>query len=158
MINDKNSLLKTILPDTVKDIDYTQINLDICDLSISDILRNLNTMYPPNSRNRNKIADGELALGVLCKTKTLEPYSGLFILITKTGIETNFMSYQYIVLCISEDRIKNEESLIDLIDDITKYLISSYSSDMNNLPDFYRKYVYNESEIFDEIEYNPSGY
>ena len=156
MIENKVDFLKRFLPDTVKDIDYTQINLDITDLSFSDILRNLNKLYPLNSRNRNAIENGEMALGVLCKTETLEPYNGVFLIVGKKDLEVNILSKNYIVLCISEHRIRSEMQLEELMDDITKYLIANHYDTLRNLPDFYRKFVYNESEIYDD--YSSVGY
>ena len=150
MIESKIDFLKTFLPESVKDIDFTQINLDITDLSFSDILRNLNKLYPPNSRNRNAIEVGEMALGVLCKTETLDPYSGVFLLVCQKDLDVNILSKNYIVLCISEQRIRTETSLMDLMEDITGYLIKNYYESMRNLPDFYRKFVYNETELYED--------
>lgn len=157
MIENKIDFLKTFLPPSVKDIDYTQINLDVTDLSFSDILRNLNKLYPPNSRNRNAIEIGEMALGVLCKTETLDPYSGVFLLVCQKDLEVNILSRNYIVLCISEQRIRTETSLIDLMEDITNFLIKNYYDSMRNLPDFYRKYVYNETELYED-DYTSTSY
>ena len=157
MIENKLSFLKSFLPPTVTDIEYTHINLDITDLSFSDILRNLNKLYPPNSRNRNAIESGEMALGVLCRTETVDPYNGIFLLICQKDLDVNIISKNYIVLCISEQRIRNEESLVTLMDDITAYLIKYYYDTLRNLPDFYRKFVYNESELYED-EYTSIGY
>jgi hypothetical protein len=157
MIENKVDFLKKFLPESVREIDYTQINLDITDLSFSDILRNLNKLYPPNSKNRNAIESGEMALGVLCKSETLEPYSGVFLLVCQKDLEVNIVSRNYIVLCISEQRIRTEVSLMDLMDDITGYLIKNYYEIMRNLPDFYRKFVYNETELYED-DYTSSGY
>ena len=157
MISDKETFLKSFLPESIREIDYTQINLDVTDLSLSDVLRNLNKLYPPNTRNRMAVEGGELALGVLCKTETLEPYSGVFLLITQKNLEVNITSCNYIVLCISEDRIKTELSLQTLMEDITSFLISNYSRSMKNLPDFYRKFVYNETELYED-DYKTSDY
>ena len=150
MIEDKAAFLKTFLPASVTDIEYTQINLDITDLSFSDILRNLNRLYPPNSRNRNAIENGEMALGVLCRTETVDPYNGIFLLICQKDLDVNIVSKNYIVLCVSEQRIRTEESLVTLMDDITAYLIKYYYESLRNLPDFYRKFVYNESELYED--------
>lgn len=150
MIENKVEFLKTFLPPSVRDIDYTQINLDVTDLSFSDILRNLNKLYPPNSRNRNAIENGEMALGVLCKTETLEPYSGVFLLVCQKDLEVNILSKSYIVLCISEQRIRTETSLMDLMEDITGFMIANYYETMKNLPDFYRKFIYNETELYED--------
>ena len=150
LVTNKKDFLKSFLPETVTDIDYTQINLDITDLSLADILRNLNTLYPVNSRNRMAIENGEMALGVLCRTETLDPYSGVFLLIGQKDLDVNILSCNYIVLSISEYRIRSEAAIASLIDDITNFLISQYSNTMRNLPDFYRKFVYNESELYED--------
>lgn len=157
MVENKVDFLKSFLPETVKDIDYTQINLDVTDLSLSDILRNLNKLYPPNSKNRNAIESGEMALGVLCKTETLDPYSGVFLIICQKDLDIRIASKNYIVLCISEQRIRTEVSLAELMDDIAGFLIKSYYESMRNLPDFYRKFVYNESELYED-DYTSSEY
>ena len=103
------------------------------------------------------IESGEMILGVLCKTETLDPYNGVFVLVCQKDITVEIASCNYIVLCISETRIRTENSLQDLMDDVTKYLISNYSSTMRNLPDFYRKFVYNESELYED-DYESSEY
>lgn len=157
MIENKVDFLKSFLPNSIKDLDFTQINLDITDLSFSDILRNLNKLYPPNSRNRNAIEMGEMALGVLCKTETLEPYSGVFLIVCKKDLEINILSKNYIVLCISEQRIRTEISLMELMEDITGYLIKNYYESMKNLPDFYRKFIYNETELYED-DYTSTTY
>lgn len=151
--------IRNFLPGTVKDIDFTQINLDITDLSISDILRNLNKLYPPNSKNRYAIENGEFALGVLCKSETLEPYNGVFLLISKKELDINIASTNYIVLCISEERIRTEDSIIRLMDEITNYLIDEHYETMRTLPEFYKKFVYNEHELYDDDDdYNTESY
>ena len=158
MITNKVEFLKSFFPETVKGIDFTQINLDITDLSISDVLRNLNKIYPPNSRSRIGIESGEFALGVLCRTETIDPYSGLFLLVCKQGMEINITSCNYIVLVISESRIKSEKDLESLIEEITAYLINTHSETLSNLPEFYKKFVYNESELYADEDYESSSY
>ena len=105
------------------------------------------------------IEGGELAVGIMCKTETIDPYNGVFLLICGKDIEVNITSCNYIVLSISEERIKTEEGLQDLMTDITAYLITNFSNEMRNLPDFYRKFVYNETELYeDSDEYSTEGY
>lgn len=155
----KEEFLNSFLPSSIRDLDYTQINLDITDLSLSDVLRNINKLYPQNTRSRMAIEGGEMAVGVMCKTDTIDPYNGVLLLVCGKGVEINITSCEYIVLSISEDRIKTEEGLMDLISDITGFLVTNYSSEMRNLPDFYRKFVYNETELYDEPdEYNTEDY
>ena len=77
----------------------------------------------------------------------------IFFIISHYGFDVNILARNYIVLCISEQRIRTETSLVDLMEEITNYLIKNYYESMRNLPDFYRKFVYNESELYD---FNPS--
>ena len=158
MIRNKIDFMKELLPDTVDDLQYTQISLDTTDLGLSDILRNINKLYPLNSRDRFNIESGKKVVGVLCRSELLDPYNGLFLLVTKKDMEINIISCNYIVLCISEDRITSEEKLVNLMEDITTYLIKHYSSSMSDLNDFYKKFVYNESELYEDEEYNPREY
>ena len=157
MIADKAKFLKDFLPESVTELDLMQINLDITDLSFSDILRNLNKLYPPNTKARLKVEGGDMVLGVLCKSETLEPYNGVFLLVGKKDLAVDIVSSNYIVLYISEERIKTETSLEELMEDITTYLINNYADSMRTLPEFYKKYVYNERELYEE-NYQPEGY
>lgn len=148
MIKTKNEFIKSFLPNTISDVEFIQLNLDVTDLSIPDILRNLNKMYPLNSRVRNAIISGTTAIAILCKTDTLDPLKGLFILVTNDDIEFEMYSSNYIVLSISENNIRTTEALIDVIDRITRYLAKNEFNDyMFNLHNFYRKFVYNEDEM-----------
>jgi hypothetical protein len=152
LISNKQEFLKNFLPDKVQNIEYTQINIDTTDLSISDILRNIHKIYPKNSRNRIAIESGTLVVGVLCKTETLFPYKGLFLLIVENGLEVNIVSSDYIVMSISENRICDEDLIVDLIDDITRYMISNYSETLRDFKD-----LYNESELYEDDDI-PANY
>lgn len=159
MNNVKEAFLKSFLPESTKEMYFSQINLDITDLSLADILRNLNTLYPPNTRNRNAVENGDLVLGVLCRTETLDPYNGVVVFVCGKDVEINIASCNYIILAISEDRIRNDDLILQLLADITDFLIKNYSISMSNLPDFYRKFVYDESEMEDESDdYRTEGY
>ena len=65
MIANRSEFIKSFLPDEVENIELTQINLDITDLGLGDILRNLNKIYPANTRTRNAIISGRTVVGVL---------------------------------------------------------------------------------------------
>lgn len=158
MITNKDEFIKKFLPESIKDIDYTQINLDATDLSLSDILRNINSLYPKNSKSRMDIEDGSLAISILCKSDTLYPYKGVFIIICKKNLDVEIASSSYIVFSISEERITTEDDLELLMDDILNYLVTQYSDTMSNLPDFYKKFVYNETELYEDDDYNTSDY
>lgn len=158
MISNKEEFIKKFLPESVKDIDYTQINLDTTDLSLSDILRNINALYPKNSKSRLSIENGDMAIGILCKSDSLYPYHGVFIIICKKDLDVQIISSSYIVLSISEEKITSEESLEELMDSILDFLLNQYSDSMSLLPEFYKKFVYNESELYESDEYLPSDY
>ena len=161
MICSKQEFLKTFLPDSVKEIDVAQINLDITDLSISDILRNVNKTYPENSRKRNAISSGTMAVGILCKTETLDPMQGIFLLIGGDNLDIQLVSKRYLVIYISEQQIGSDDDILDIIKKITDALVKIFKDDIKNLGDFYRKFIYDPyeeedktgdytSELFDE--------
>ena len=153
MYENQIEFLKQFFPETVSYIQYTQINLDNTDLSIADILRNLNTLYPLNSKIRMQIEDGITVIGILCKSDTIEPYNGIFLFVGKEGMKIKIASSRYIVLFISEDKILDEDGIIESTNKITDYLIKNYSGKLDNLSDLYKKYIYNESELYDDDNY-----
>ena len=57
---------------------------------------------------------------------------------------------------IEEKELKNK--LSSLMEDITSYLVKYYYDSMRNLPDFYRKFVYNESELYEDDDYTSIEY
>lgn len=155
MIQNKEEFIKNFLPESVENIDITHINLDIADLSLADIFRNLNRLYPKNSRNRIAMEQGELAVGILCKTETLDPYNGLFLIFGKKDMDVNVVSSKYIVFAIDEDRLTSDTKIEVLVDDITNYLIHNFYDDMRILPEFYKKFVYDPDEFCDGYESEP---
>jgi hypothetical protein len=152
----KEEFIRSFLPDSVRDLEYTSINLDITDLSIADILRNLNKTYAINTRARNAIISGNMVVCVLCKTDTIEPLKGIFIVLTNEELEMNFYSSQYLVLCISECNITTDSKIVEVSDNITDYLANNFDGVISNLADFYRKFVYDPDEYIDDyvdVEY-----
>lgn len=148
MYENQIDFLKQFFPETVSYIQYTQINLDNTDLSIADILRNLNVLYPINSKIRMQIEDGVTVVGILCKSDTIEPYNGIFLFVGKEGMKIKIASSKYIVLFISEEKILDEDGIIESIEKITDYLVKNYSDKLDNLGELYKKYIYNESELY----------
>ena len=65
MISSKTEFLRTFMPESVERFYTAQIDLDVNDLSLADILRNVNTTYPKNSKDRNAISSGILAVTIL---------------------------------------------------------------------------------------------
>ena len=147
MVGTKEDFLRTFLPDTVQEVLFSQINLDITDLSISDILRNINSAYPNNTRKRNQIASGNTVIGILCKTETLEPMQGIFILVGGAKLEISLLSKRYIVIYVNEQDICSDRRIFHAVDMITNALVKIFKEDINNLGDFFRKYIYDPYEM-----------
>ena len=159
MIQSKEEFIRSFLPDEVENIELTQINMDITDLGLADILRNLNKMYPYNTRSRNSIISGKTVVGVLCRTQTLSPLSGLFILICADHLIDKFemMATNYLVLCLSEKTMRSDDAINNAIYNLTDYLIANYRDTIKNIGDFYRKYIFDPSEM-DEDEESDDDY
>ena len=154
MIQSKEEFIRSFLPDEVENIELTQINMDITDLGLADILRNLNKIYPYNTRSRNAIISGKTVVGVLCRTETLSPLSGLFVLICADHLIDKFemMATNYLVLCLSEKTMRSDEEINTAISSLTNYLVVNYRDTIKNLAGFYRKFVYDPSECEEEQE------
>lgn len=147
MTTSKQEFIKTFLPDTIESINFAQIDMDISDLSISDILRNANKTFPKNSKIRNAIASGHHAIGILCKSELLYPMSGLLLIITGDDTQIEIVSKNYIVISVQEDRITNDDDIKDIINGITKYIITSFKDSIVKFEEFYAKFVYDPYEM-----------
>ena len=153
MTTTKQEFVRTFLPESVRDISFAQIDLDITDLSLADVLRNVNRTFPENSRTRNAIQSGQFAVGVLCKTELLYPISGILLIITGDNTEIEIVSKNYVVIGVSEDRIKANNDIRHVLDSITKYLIVSFRNSIVKFNEFYSKFVYDAYEMeADELE------
>lgn len=152
MVTNKKEFIKTFLPDNIEDISFAQIDMDITDLSISDVLRNVNNTYKQNTRIRNAIISGRVAVGVLCKSELLYPISGVMIIISNGESDINIVSKNYIVIGISEERIRSDEEIKLVLDDITRYIISEFKHSIAKFDEFYIKFVYDpfEEELEDQ--------
>ena len=159
MTTSKQEFIKTFLPDTIESINFAQIDMDISDLSISDILRNANKTFPKNSKIRNAIASGQHAIGILCKSELLYPMSGLLLIITGDDTQIEIVSKNYIVISVQEDRITNDDDIKDIINGITKYIITSFKDSIVKFEEFYAKFVYDpyemESDDYEDDEIYP---
>lgn len=152
MISSKEEFVRTFLPADVTNISYAQIDLDISDLSIADILRNVNRVFPKNSRNRNSIASGNMAVAILCKSEYLYPVSGLLLMVTGENIDVELVSKNYIIISVPENHIADDDEIRQVLGNITKYLIANFKDTLRNFNDFYVKFVY------DMYEGDDSGY
>lgn len=151
MVSNKHEFIKTFLPSDIDDISFAQIDLDISDLAIADVLRNINRSFPKNSRNRNKITSGNMIVAVLCKSELLYPVSGLLLLITDSETNLELISKNYIIISIPEENITNDDSIKLVLDNITKYLIRDFKDTLKNFNDFYIKFVY---DMYDNNGYD----
>lgn len=160
MTQSKEDFIRSYLPDEVENIELTTINMDITDLGLADVLRNLNRLYPYNTRSRNAIMSGKLVVGVLCKTETLAPLSGLFVLIGSDKLMGKFeiMATNYLVLCLSEKTMRSDDRIANAILNLTEYLVNNYHGIIANLPDFYRKFIYSPDEDDYENDYETEDY
>lgn len=146
MVTKKEEFVRTFLPDKIEDIIFAQIDLDITDLSLSDVLRNINDVYPKNSRTRNALISGRIAIGVLCKSELLYPISGILIIVSNGEADIEIVSRNYIVIGISEDRIRTDEEIKYVLDDLTRYIITEFKHSIAKFNDFYVKFVYDPYE------------
>lgn len=153
-VTTKQEFVKTFLPPTVQNISFAQIDMDISDLSLADILRNVNVTFPKNGRDRNAIASGHFAVGILCKTELLEPLNGLLLIVTGNDTDIEIISRNYVVIAVQEDRITNDDSIKEIIDSITKYIITTFKDCIERFDEFYVKFVYDEYEMESSDEEN----
>lgn len=155
MVTNKKEFIRKFLPEKIEDISFAQIDMDITDLAIADVLRNINTTYPKNSRIRNAIIGGRVAVGVLCKTELLDPLLGVLLIVTNGENPINIVSKNYIVISVSEERIINNDEIKIVLDDITRYIIKEFKFSIPKFKEFYVKFVYDpyeEESEFDGLE------
>ena len=154
MITTQQEFIRNFLPDSIQDISYVRIDLDVSDMSISDILRNINSTYPKNSKCRNQITSGNLAVAVMCKSEYMYPLHGLLIIVANTSQPIELYSKDYIVMTCTDEDIEKEENIVDIINRLTSYLVENFKNTFEKFQEFYLKYVYDPDEDPDwEDEY-----
>lgn len=143
-MNMKDKFIEMFLADTVTDLRYSSINLDVTDMGIGDILRNVDTYYPVNRSARNAIVEGRTAVCVKCLSELLDPMSGLILLITNGENNANniIVSKNYIVAVIDEERIRTTEGITDLMKDLSKYMIKEFKDSLRDFTSFFIKFIY----------------
>lgn len=146
MITTQKEFIENFLPSNITDINYAQIDLDISDLSLSDILRNVNRTYPPNSKCRNQIESGQLAITIMCKSEYMYPIRGLVIFISNSMKPIQVVSKNYVVMSVSSDDITENNTITDIISALTDYLIKNFHGVFENFDKFYTKYIYDPEE------------
>lgn len=146
MVYNKQEFIRAYLNDKIEEISFAQIDLDISDLSVSDILRNVNKTYPPNTRCRNQISSGQLAVAVLCKSEYMYPMKGLLIIVVNSDKPIELISKDYIVMTVSDSDITTDGSIMLIIKGLTDYLIQNFQNVFENFQEFFVKYVYDPQE------------
>lgn len=145
-IYNQTDFIRTFLDDKIEEISFAQIDLDASDMSVSDILRNINATYPANTRCRNLITSGRLAVAVLCKSDYIYPMKGLLIIVANTEKPIEVVSKDYIVMTVTDDDIKSDRDIVDIIRALTNFLTENYQEVFENFEAFYVKYVYDPGE------------
>ena len=152
MTTSKQEFVRTFLPEEVRDVNFAQVNLDITDLSLGDILRNVNRTFPKNTRTRNAIESGNYAVAILCKTELLYPMSGLLLIITSGDSDIEIVSKNYIVIGVPEYLITNDDDIVRVLEQITKYIILEFRNSIAKFNEFYAKFVYDLYEMEEEFD------
>lgn len=145
-MHDKKAFIKSLMNPEPESIEIVQINLDISDITICDILRNFNTVFPENCRDRFEMRDGKKVYTIICKSDYLQPLTGIIILIGKDP-DINVECRNYLVLSIDESDIVSEKRINELNDGITRYMLESVAKIMPNFEKFYCRYMYNDYEL-----------
>lgn len=138
--------IRKMLPDSVRDIKTASIDLDFTGLTISDIFRNLNTVYPLVSRERGLLKSGKMVICVMVKSELLYPYKGIVFMITDDKIEIDAVAKKYLIFAINESDITDDDDILNLIDRLTQYLIRYSKDEIVKLQDFFLKFVYDPGE------------
>lgn len=145
-IYNQQDFIRTFLDDRIEEISFAQIDLDASDMSISDILRNINATYPKNTRCRNLITSGRLAVAVLCKSDFIYPMRGLIVIVANTEKPIEVVSKDYIVMTVTDEDIESDKEIVDIIKSLTNFLVENYQDVFENFEEFYVRYVYNPEE------------
>lgn len=145
-IYNQQDFIRTFLDDRIEEISFAQIDLDASDMSISDILRNINATYPKNTRCRNLITSGRLAVAVLCKSDFIYPMRGLIVIVANTEKPIEVVSKDYIVMTVTDEDIESDKEIVDIIRSLTNFLVENYQDVFENFEEFYVRYVYNPEE------------
>lgn len=144
-MHDKKDFIRQFLPNTVEDIHIVQINLDVTGLTLCDILRNINTTFPTNGRNRAEIIQGTKAVMVIAKSDLIEPFAGIILLVGH-DIDIKVRSRNYLIIAVDEEDIRDEKTLSDLNIDIMVYLAEAMKDIVPNFLEFSNRCLYYDYE------------
>ena len=80
-MHDKKAFLLSLMDPKPEEIELVQLDLDIGDITLCDVLRNFNTLFPENCRARYEIRDGHKVYAIICKSDYLQPLHAIVRLI-----------------------------------------------------------------------------
>lgn len=144
-MHDKKDFIRQYLPKSIEDIHIVQIDLDITGLTLCDILRNINTTFPMNGRNRAEIIQGTKAVMVVAKSELIEPFAGIILLVGH-DIDIKVRSKNYLIIAVDETEIRSEENLSDLNVDIMVYIAEAMKDIVPNFLEFSNRCLYYDYE------------
>lgn len=146
---DKKKFLMSFLPDSVEDLQLVMIDLEMTGLTICDILRNINRVYPQNSSDRYNMIDGKKVIAVICKSELLDPVAGIVLLIGG-DLDIQIKSKNYMLISIDERDICTEESLNRINTEIMVYLAKQLTGIVPDFIKFSNRSLYNDYEDLEE--------
>ena len=132
------------------DIDLIQLDMETADVTISDIFRNFNKLFPLNCRERYEIKNGKKAYVIICKSKLINPLSGIIFIIGH-DCQVNTESRNYLVMSINESDIDTEAKINRVNNAITDYMIETVAKFIPEFEKFYCRYIYNDYEYIEEL-------
>lgn len=142
---DKKGFIIGLLSPPPKDIDLIQIDFETADITICDIFRNFNKLFPTNCRERYEIRNGNKVYAIICKSELINPLSGIIFIIGH-DCELNTSSRNYLIMSINEADIDTEDKINRVNDAITDYMVSTIAEHIPEFEKFYCRYVYNDYE------------
>lgn len=138
--------IRKIFPNTVRDVKVVSIDLDFTGMSVADILRNLNKSYPRIGHERGMMKTGKMVVCVLTKSELLYPYKGIVFMITNDQMEISAFTKKYLIFVIDQEDLSDEDSILNIVDRLTRYLVKYTKNEILKLQDFFVKYVYDLGE------------
>ena len=146
---DKKKFLMSFLPDSVEDLQLVMIDLEMTGLTICDILRNINRVYPQNASDRYNMIDGKKVIAVICKSELLDPVAGI-VLLVGGDLDIQISSKNYMLISIDERDIRTEESLNRINTEIMVYLAKQLTGIVPDFIKFSNRSLYNDYEDLEE--------
>ena len=144
-MKDKKSFIKSFFPNSVEDVHLTTLDLDSSNLTLCDVLRNVNRTFPINSQDRFAIRDGRKVVTIICKSDLISPANGIVLIIAHNA-EIQTVSRNYVLISVDEEDIVSEKSLNRINNDIILYLAKLLRGAVRNFDEFFNKHLYNDYE------------